>query len=293
VTTTMTRQRRRLPLRLRLSFCLLGVIGMCAVAPGVVVAVAPGAPSPSECSLRAADGTYRDRLAPSAEHWFGTDVQGCDSFSRVVYGARHSVLIGAGTSLLVLTLGMVLGVAAGWRGGRLDAFVSRAGDVVLGVPLAIGMIFLLTLVLGGRRSTLVMVLAFASLLWPTVARLARAATLTIKPVSFIEAARAAGASDLGICMRHVVPTALPAVAAFSSSMAGLLIGAEASLSYIGLGVDRSVVSWGQMLDAAQPYFVQSPHLLLFPSFFLAAASAGFLLLGESFGAQHLTLDQRR
>ena len=275
--------RRRLAGRtdLCVASVLLVIVGLCALAPSVVVGLAPGSPSPTACSLRASDGSYQDRLPPSSEHWFGMDAQGCDQFSRVVYGARHSLLVGVAAAGLSALLGMLLGVAAGWRGGWVDSVVRRVGDVVLGVPLVVGLILLLSVVVSGQRSAAAIVATFAALVWPVLARITRAATRAIRGESYIEAARAMGASDLWICARHVVPNALPAVVAFSTSLVGLLIAAEATLSYLGVGVDSSVISWGKMMDVAQPYYQTSPHLLIFPGLFLAATVAGFLLVGDS------------
>ncbi|MCE9622517.1 MAG: ABC transporter permease [Actinomycetia bacterium] len=266
---------------LRMALWLLSFVGICAVAPQLVVAFAPGSPSPTDCALRAEDGSYQDRLAPNANHWFGTDRQGCDEFSRVIYGARHSLIVGVGAAVLIALVGMSVGVAAGWRGGWVDAIVRRTGDVVLGIPLVVGMILILAVLVPGQRSATTTVVAFTVLLWPTVARISRAATRSIRTESYIEAARAVGATDVRICLRHVVPNALPPVAAYTASLVGLLIGAEAVLSYLGFAVAGSVVSWGQMMDDAQTYYSRSPHLLILPSVFLSAAVAGFLLLGDA------------
>lgn len=279
-------------LEFRVAVALLLLVGVCAVAPQLIVALSPGSPSPTACSIRAENGSYQDRLAPSAEHWFGTDRQGCDEFSRVIHGARHSLIVGVGAALLIAVVGMTLGVAAGWRGGWVDAIVRRVGDLVLGVPLVVGMILILAVLVPGQRSATTTVVTFTVLLWPTVARISRAATMLIRTESYIEAARASGASVMRICLRHVVPNALPPVAAYTASLVGLLIGYEAVLSYLGFAVDASVVSWGQMMDDAQTYYSRSPHLLILPGVFLSVAVAGFLLLGDAIAQGPASLDQR-
>ena len=278
-------------LEFRVAVALLSFVGACAIAPQLVVALAPGSPSPTACAIRAEDGSYQDRLAPNAEHWFGTDRQGCDEFSRVIHGARHSLVVGFGAALLIALVGMTLGVAAGWRGGWVDAIVRRVGDIVLGIPLVVGMILILAMLIPGQRSAASTIVTFTVLLWPTVARISRAATRSIRTESFIEAARAVGAGDIRICLRHVVPNALPSIAAYTASLVGLLIGAEAVLSYLGFAVDGSVVSWGQMMDDAQAYYSRSPHLVILPAVFLSAAVAGFLLLGDVIAQGSASLEQ--
>lgn len=267
----------------RVAIALLSVVTVCALVPQWVVRLEPGAPSPIACSLRDADGEYQDRLPPSGAHWFGTDAQGCDVFSRVVHGARNSLAIGVGATVLTTLLGVALGMAAGWRGGWTDAVVRRVGDVVLGVPVVVGLILLLSVLVGGQRTAMHIVVAFTSLLWPTVARITRQATMAIKPQPFIEAARALGAGDLSICVRHVLPNALPAIVAYATTMVGLLIGTEAVLSFLGVGLQSPEVSWGLMIDAAQVHYATDPSLVLFPGAFLAAAVAGFILLGDAIG----------
>jgi oligopeptide transport system permease protein len=159
--------------------------------------------------------------------------------------------------------------------------VRRVGDVVLGVPVIVGLILLLSVLVSGQRTALHIVLAFTALLWPVIARITRQATMAIKPQPYIEAARAVGASDLSICVRHVLPNALPAVVAYATTMAGLLIGTEAVLSFLGVGLQSPSVSWGLMIDAGQVHYATDPYLLLFPGAFLAASVAGFILIGDA------------
>ena len=265
----------------RVGAALLAVIAVCSLAPGWVVAMEPGAPSPTACSLRADDGTYRDRLAPGRDHWFGTDEQGCDIFSRVVHGARNSMVIGLGAGLLTMLIGTVLGVIAGWSDGALDSIVRRVGDVVLGIPFVVALILILSVVVAGPRSPTHIVLAFSVLLWPTAARISRGATRTIMTQSYVEASRSLGASNLRIAARHVIPNAMPVLITFTAPLIGLLIATEATLSYLGVGMTSPAVSWGLMIDRAQPHYASSPHMLIFPCLFLAAAVAGFMLIGDA------------
>lgn len=273
--------RLRRSVGFRLACVLLAVIGTMAVVPQLIVAPSPAASDPTACSLRDSEGNYQDRLAPSAQHWFGTDSQGCDEFARVVFGARASMTIGLGTGMLMTIVGTALGTLAGWRGGWTDSLVRRAADVTLGLPFVVGAILILTTVGSDTRTPAEIVLTLSALLWPGPARIARNATRTIAVQPFIEASRAVGAGDLRIVMTHVLPNSMPAIISFATPAVGLIISAEASLSFLGVGLQPPTVSWGLMIDRAQQTYAQSPHLLLFPGVFLVAAVAAFLLLGDA------------
>ena len=178
-------------------------------------------------------------------------------------------------------IGTVLGLIAGWRGGWIDGIGRRIADVTLGVPLVVGSILLLSVLVDGRRSPTQIVVTLAVQLWPGPARIARSITRTIVQLPYVEAARALGATDFRILTRHVLPNALPAVIAFATPLVGLLIGAEATLSYLGIGLQVPAVSWGLMINDAQRIHTSAPHLLLFPGAFLVTAIAGFILLGDA------------
>ena len=175
----------------------------------------------------------------------------------------------------------MLGLIAGWRGGWIDAIVRRFADVTLGIPLVVGSILLLSVLVDGRRTPTQIIVTLAAQLWPGPARIARSVTRTIVQLPYVEAARAPGASNYRIVTRHVLPNALPAVIAFATPLVGLLIGAESTLSYLGIGLQVPSVSWGVMIDDAKSVYADSPFLLLFPGLFLVAAIAGFILLGDA------------
>lgn len=265
----------------RVACVLLGIVGLAAAAPELLVWASPGSHDPTSCSLRAPDGSYQDRLAPSAEHWFGTDAQGCDEFARVIYGAQTSLSIGIGAAFLLTLIGTTLGLLAAMHGGWVDALVRRCGDVTLGVPFLIGAILLLALLAGEQRSPTEIILTLTALGWPSAARIARNSARTVMVLPFIEASRALGGRWPWILRRHVLPNSLPAVIAFATPTIGLIIGAEAALSFLGVGLQVPSVSWGLMIEQGQRYYSQSPYLLLFPGVLLVAAIAGFLLLGDA------------
>lgn len=269
---------------------LLTIVAICALAPQLIASLSPATSDPLDCALRAPDGSFQDRLPPSRTHWFGTDIQGCDQFARVVYGARSSLILGLGTGLLSATIGTALGVLAGWRGGVVDSLVRRAADVTLGVPFVLGAILLLSMVAGERRRIGELIVTLALLVWPSTARIARTATRSVRHLEFIEASRAQGASPARLVMTHVVPNVLPTVIAFATPIVGLSIGIEATLSYLGIGLQSPAVSWGLMIDDAQGAYERSPHLLWIPALFVVATVSGFLMLGDALSD---ALDQRR
>ena len=266
--------------RFRLAVVLLAFLTVFVVAPTAVIAMSGGDGSRT-CSIRAEDGSYQDRLSPSADHWFGTDAQGCDVFSQVVFGARPSLLIGVGSGLVMAVIGTLFGVVAAARGGWVDSLVRRIGDVTLGIPFVVGAILLLSVLAGDQRSPIELVIALSLLGWPATARIARGAARTVLVQQYIEAARAAGAGTGHVVRRHVLPNALPSVVAYSSLSAGALIAAESTLTYLGIGLQVPTISWGLMIEQGQRSYGQTPHLIVFPALFLTATVAAFVLLGDA------------
>jgi ABC-type dipeptide/oligopeptide/nickel transport system permease subunit len=260
---------------------VLALVFVCALMPGWVVAPAPGSHDPASCSVRAPDGTYQDRLGPSSAHWFGTDAQGCEVFARVIHGARSSLAIGLGASVVMGVVGTGLGLAAAYRGGWVDAVVRRAADITLSLPFVVGAIMLLSVLAGEHRSAVEVALVLATLGWPATARVARTAARQVMVQPYVEAARAAGGGALAIVRRHVLPNTLPSVVPFGALSAGAFIGAEATLSYLGVGLQVPAVSWGLMIEQAQRGYETSPHLLVFPSLFLTATVMAFVLVGDA------------
>ncbi len=276
-------QRARLvrSARFRIAAVLFAILGVCVAIPDAVVSLSPFDGSPTECSVRADDGSFQDRLPPSGAHWFGTDAQGCDVFAQVVHGTRTSLSIGLGGGALLTVVGTALGLLAAIRGGWVDALVRRVGDVTLGLPFVAGAILLLSVLAGDQRSAWEIVVVLAVLGWPATARIARGSARSVLALDFIEAARAAGAGSFHLVRRHVLPNVMPAVTAYATLVAGVLIGAEATLTYLGIGLQIPTVSWGLMIEKGQASYGRTPHLLLFPAAFLTAAVAAFVLLGDA------------
>jgi peptide/nickel transport system permease protein len=214
---------------------------------------------------------------PSRSHPFGLDELGRDILSRLLSGARISLLVGLAVVSVSSLVGMLLGSIAGYFGGLVDDAISRAVDVLMAFPgilLAIGLVA----VLGPSLTNVVLALSVIG--WVGYARLVRSQALRARELEFVHAARALGAGAPRIVLRHVLPTALPAVVVQATlGMAGAII-AEAALSFLGLGVQPPTPSWGTMLDAGRAHLFDAPHLTIFPGLAIATLVLGFNFLGD-------------
>jgi oligopeptide transport system permease protein len=229
-----------------------------------------------------ADPNYADPnqslLAPSAMHWFGTDLQGHDIYARTVYGARASIIVGVGATLLVFIVGGALGALAGFYGGWIDAAVSRIADVFFGIPLLLAAIVLMQLMHHRTVWTVMAILALFG--WPQVARITRGAVLAVRGSDYVLAAEALGLSRFGILVRHVLPNAIGPVIAVSTIALGLFIVTEATLSYLGVGLPPSVVSWGGDINVGQTWLRAGSPILFYPAGALAITVLAFMMLGD-------------
>ncbi|MEU2064297.1 ABC transporter permease [Streptomyces sp. NPDC013455] len=234
-------------------------------------AIASG--SPLKCDLaRAQEG-------PRPGHPFGYDGQGCDVYTRTVYGARTSVTVGLCATLGVALLGSVLGGLAGYFGGSWDAVLSRLTDIFFAVPVVLGGLVLLSVV---TSNTVWPVIGFMVLLgWPQISRIARGSVITVKQNDYVQAARALGASDARVLLRHIAPNAVAPVIVVATIALGTYIALEATLSYLGVGLKPPSVSWGIDISAASPYVRNAPHALLWPSGALALTVLAFIMLGDA------------
>ena len=229
-----------------------------------------------------ADPTYADPsqslLGPSATHWFGTDLQGHDIYARTAYGARASVTVGLGASLVVFVVGGALGAVAGFYGGWVDSVVSRITDVFFGLPLLLAAIVVMQVM---QHRTVWTVITFLALFgWPQIARISRGAVLAVRGSDYVLAAKALGLSRFGILVRHVVPNAIGPVIAMSTIALGLFIVTEATLSYLGVGLPPSVVSWGGDINVDQIRLRAGSPILFYPAGALAISVLAFLIMGD-------------
>lgn len=215
--------------------------------------------------------------SPSASHPFGRDELGRDILARILSGARISLLVGIAVVSVSSVVGMLLGSIAGYFGGRVDDAISRVVDVLMAFP---GILLAIALVAVLGPSLTNVVLALSVIGWVGYARLVRGQALRAREFDFVQAARALGASPARIVLHHVLPTAFPAVVVQATlGMAGAII-AEASLSFLGLGVQPPTPSWGTMLDAGRSHLFDAPHLTIFPGLAIATLVLGFNFLGD-------------
>jgi len=255
---------------------LLATIGAVLVAVFIILAIfAPWiAPQdPASINLPA-------RLSgPSTSHWFGTDELGRDIFSRIIYGARISMLVGVSVVTLSFLIGLVIGCIAGYYGGRLDRLVNvvvmNAFLSFPGILLAIAFVAFL----GPGIFNLILALSIGG--WVGYARLVRAQVLGTRQREFVEAARALGASDWRVITRHVLPNMIqPVIVQAAIGMAGAVL-AEATMSFLGLGVPPPAASWGSMLNDGRAHLFDAPHLVLFPAVAVMLAVLSFNFIGDA------------
>lgn len=240
-----------------------------------------------------ADPNYNslgDSLEPGREgHPFGFTLQGGDVWARTVYGARASVTVGILATLLVAVVGVVTGAVAGYYGKLADTLISRTSDIFFSIPLLLGSIVTISVFnnqfpdRGFWVSVMIVVSALGVFAWPQITRQMRGAVLETKNLEFVDAATAIGASRLKNLVRHIVPNSLGPVIVTSTISLGVFIGAEATLSFLGLGLPSSVVSWGNDIANAQREIRSGQNLrvMLVPGMALAITVLGFILLGES------------
>jgi peptide/nickel transport system permease protein len=215
--------------------------------------------------------------APSRAHPLGLDELGRDILARLLKGARISLLVGIAVVSVSSAVGMLLGSIAGYFGGPVDDVISRVIDVLMAFP-GILLAIALVAVLGPSLTNVVFALSIIG--WVGYARLVRGQALRARELEFVQAARACGASSARIVLRHVLPTAFPSVIVQATlGMASVII-AEASLSFLGLGVQPPTPSWGTMLDAGRAHLFDAPHLTIFPGLAIALLVLGFNFLGD-------------
>ena len=224
---------------------------------------------------------------PSAAHWLGTDHLGRDIYSRILHGARVSLLVGLGSTLVASLLGGVIGLLSGYVGGKTDLVVQRVMDILQGLPLLV-----LALVMAAALGPSIpnVILAISIPIMPRAARVIRSSVLSIREFQYVEAARALGLTHLRIAFRHILPNTVGPFIVLGTAQLGSAILTEAALSFLGLGVPEPYPSWGRMLSvSAAEYAQKAPWLVLFPGIAISLAVFGSNLLGD---ALRDTLDPR-
>lgn len=219
---------------------------------------------------------YATFKPPSLEHLFGTDDLGRDILSQVIYGARTSMTIGASAASLSILIGTLLGLLAGFYGGRIDLAISMIIDAKLSIP-TFFLILVVIAIFGGSMINMIIVIGIT--IWPPIARVVRAMTHSIRAMDFVEAAKALGASAAWIIFRHILPQTIGVVLSLGILQMGSAIIIEAGLSFLGLG-DPTLISWGKMLSIAQTYISRAWWMGFFPGLFLFLTILSFNILGD-------------
>jgi peptide/nickel transport system permease protein len=250
---------------------------------GLVVVVATAGPlvAPYDPTLQQRDGLSDAGLplppAARSRYLLGTDGLGRDVLSRVVYGARISMVVGAVANGLAMLIGLTIGVVAGYFGGFLQSVLMRAVDIIMSVPLLLLAIALAALL---RPSLGIVILVVAAVYWTGMARLVCGEVLTLRELDFVTSGRALGASAWRVIVWHLLPNLAPVAVVFATLGIGTTIRVEATLSYLGVGVPPPAPTWGNMIFEGQAFFRSAPWLVLIPGATVMVTVLGFNLLGE-------------
>ncbi|MFI9122270.1 ABC transporter permease [Streptomyces bikiniensis] len=242
-----------------------------ALAPGVFTSLLTEAGG--RCDL--ADS----KLGPSASHPFGFDLQGCDYLAQVIRGTRPSLLAGLAVTAASLLIAVVLGLLCGFYGGWFDALVSRITDIFFGLPFVLGATVILVAFPDHGLGAMILVLTVLG--WTTMTRIMRSQVIALADADYVKAARMLGARPARLMLRHILPNAITPVVVVAMLNVGAVISGEATLDFLGVGLQYPQVSWGLQLNAAQAFVLDHPHLLLFPALFLSATVLSFILLGDA------------
>ena len=217
--------------------------------------------------------------APSSEHWLGTDAFGRDVLSRIIYGARTALTVGIGASFIGTTLGSLIGVSSAYFGGRFDLVTQRVMDVFFAFPVIVLALAVVAILGTGPGNV---VLAIATPMVPRCARVVRSSALSVREMPYVDAARASGFGHKRIILRHMLPNVMAPILILATAFLGEAILLEASLSFIGLGVQEPIAAWGLMLRGAAVEFAETaPWMAVFPGLAISLAVFGFNLFGDS------------
>ena len=258
------------------------------------------AASPTKCGL----AHFVER--PSSDHPFGYDLQGCDYYARVIWGTRVSLIIGVTVTVFAVLIALIFGSISGFYGGFIDTIIARLTDIWFAIPAILGGIVILSVMRHPEdqesgilraigtvfiwvdtrfspplRGLAVVCFVLIILGWPTMLRLMRSSVLSTKEMDYVDAARSLGASDYRIITRHILPNSLAPLIVYSTITVGIIIAAEAALSFLGVGLQLPAISWGLMINGAESRILQDPHLLIFPGSFLSVTVFSFILMGDA------------
>ena len=265
------RKLRRRPMFI-ISALLILLLVVVAIFPGLFTNVEPN----NDCQLANSEG------GPTAGHPLGFTLQGCDVYSRVIHGTQASLSVGILSVLCVIIIGVTLGALAGYYGGWLDAVLARLGDIFFALPIILGALVITQLPLfRENRSVWTVVLTISLLAWPQMARITRGAVIEVRNADFVTAARSLGVSKFGALVKHALPNALAPVIVLATLELGVFIVLEATLSFLGVGLPTSVMSWGNDISAANASIRTNPGILLYPAAALSITVLSFIMLGDA------------
>ncbi|KAE8763097.1 ABC transporter permease [Georgenia thermotolerans] len=217
---------------------------------------------------------------PTAGHPFGYTRQGCDIYARTIYGARASVTVGVLATLAVLIIGTVIGAIAGFFGGWFDTILSRITDIFFAIPLVLAAIVVMQ-IFSGSRTSVTVAAVLASFGWTQIARITRGSVMSVKNNDYVTAAKSLGVSRTAALARHILPNAAAPIIVYTTVALGTFIVAEATLSFLGIGLPPSVVSWGGDIQQAQTALRSQPSVLFYPAGALALTVLGFIMMGDA------------
>ena len=229
---------------------------------------------PTECFLDFSNDP------PSDGHPLGFTKQGCDVYARIIYGTRSSLSVGLIVTAIVTVLGIVIGALAGFYGRWVDAVLSRIGDIFFAIPYILAAVVIMSVVPREDRTILVLSLAIGFFAWPSTARVLRGQILSVKSSDFVMSATALGVSRFRTLLRHVLPNSIAPVIVITTIGLGGAIVAEATLSFLGIGLPSDVMSWGKDIAQAQFDLRNNPMTLIYPSIALSVTVLSFILMGE-------------
>ncbi|WP_291380511.1 ABC transporter permease [Demequina sp.] len=262
------RDLRRRPL-FYISVAIVLVVSTAALFPNLFTDVPPN----NNCLLANSNG------GPEAGHPLGFTLQGCDVYSRMVFGASTSLSVGIFVVMITAVIGIPMGALAAYYGGWIDSLLSRVGDIFFAIPYFLAAVVVMS-VLSQHRNVFVIALAIGGFAWASLARILRAEVLQVKNLEYVMASEAVGRSKFSTLLRHVLPNSLTPVIVYLTIALGAAITAEATLSFLGIGLPPSTMSWGNDIAQAQTSIRVAPMALFWPSLALTVTVLAFIMLGE-------------
>ncbi len=258
----------RNPLFIVPAVIILAVVSM-AVVPQLWTGV-----DPNNCDI------IHSKRGPTSGHPFGFNVYGCDMYAQTIYGARPDIIIAVVCTIGTTVLGLFFGTVSAYFGGWLDVVISRLTDIFFGLPFILaGLIFLAIVGSHSIWAISVVLIVFG---WPQVTRIVRGSVLEVKNRPFVEATRILGARAPRVIFRHILPNAIQPAIVIATISLGAFVSAEATLTYLGVGLQRPTISWGVLISGGQEWAVSGhPHLLIFPCLFLVVTVLSFILIGDA------------